>query len=104
MAAGVARRVRLSVAGRDVVEIAGRLKRLTAVCTKTGIDEACFGSSTAGRFVEVELLLSEGATPREAVCAAAEALLRGLDHDDFVLPDGTRVRVSTTDSGAGRGP
>lgn len=88
--------MRLSVAGKDAAEVAQRLKRLTVACTNSGIDEACYGSSTATRVVEVELYLVDGAAPYEAAYAAAESLLRGAERDDFTLPNGSRVRITTT--------
>lgn len=95
------RHVRLSVAGKDVVEVAQRLKRLTAACTHAGVDEACYGSSTATQVAFVELFLAEGAPAHEAASAAAESLLRGHESDDFLLPSGTRVRLTCSSTASG---
>ncbi|MEZ4369904.1 MAG: hypothetical protein R3B07_03735 [Polyangiaceae bacterium] len=91
--------MRLCVAGDDVVEVAERLKRLAEACVRSGIDEACYGSSSASRTTQVDVWVSEEGRAYDAVCAAAASLLRGEADCELQLEDGSSVRLRTSQTG-----
>ncbi|MCB9605841.1 MAG: hypothetical protein H6716_04570 [Polyangiaceae bacterium] len=90
------RRMRLCVAGDDVVEVAQRLKRLAQACARSGLDEACYGCGSVSRTTHVDLWVSEEGRAYDAVCAAVASLLRGEIDCEFQMEDGSSVRLRTS--------